>query len=593
MSRAVLLLIVAACGTSPSAVRLQIEAPPQMVLDEISIQMGAERRPSPMVDEITLLVPDDWSGEFLRLEVTGLRGGSVLASGATEVAPVEGVTVHARVRLVDASCPQTCTLDAVRCDGDGVITCTTSPMGCPVWSPPVACSSDRPFCSNGTCAATCVDECVTGETTCDGKSMQRGCGQADSDTCRDWIASTSCNTDQVCSEDRCTAAAVLTVRALGAGLVTSVPEGITCGTDCTEAYATGTVVTLTAAPDADATFTGWSGGGCSGTGACTVTMSASQEVTATFAGGMATCPATCDVETVDPTARPQGLVQDATYLYWSNETSSSSGVHGVFRADKSGSAGMRYAAPDSVDRARDVAGVSVDASHVYWASGYTNDVMRRPTAGGPSEVVLHVQAVDTGNDSHYLEGVWVDATHVYWLDREWGSGTTIMRRLKAGGPETGFAYGNAMNNVFMNATDVYYSHHHYDNAQYYMYQRVGKTGGTEEVMTSPGNARPDIYVDDTHRYWTLGGVKRVRLAGGLEETVDPVAPYAIVTDATNIYFSPWNVAELRIRGRLGGPTRAIPLVDAAKWIVVDDDWIYWSYASSAGLSRARKCACTP
>src|SRR5207247_10851050 len=43
------------------------------------------------------------------------------------------------------------------------------------------------------------------------------------------------------------------------------------------------VVALTATPSASSVFTGWSGGGCTGTGPCTVTMSAAATVTATFA----------------------------------------------------------------------------------------------------------------------------------------------------------------------------------------------------------------------------------------------------------------------------------------------------------------------
>ncbi|CAN5867248.1 hypothetical protein BH18ACT6_BH18ACT6_10000 [soil metagenome] len=48
------------------------------------------------------------------------------------------------------------------------------------------------------------------------------------------------------------------------GTVTSSPTGINCGTDCTEAYSNGTVVTLTATPAAGSTFAGWSGA-CTGT----------------------------------------------------------------------------------------------------------------------------------------------------------------------------------------------------------------------------------------------------------------------------------------------------------------------------------------
>jgi hypothetical protein len=67
----------------------------------------------------------------------------------------------------------------------------------------------------------------------------------------------------------------------GTGTVTSAPAGISCGTDCGEAYASGTVVTLTATPAAGSAFTGWSGA-CTGTGTCTVTMTAAASVTATF-----------------------------------------------------------------------------------------------------------------------------------------------------------------------------------------------------------------------------------------------------------------------------------------------------------------------
>jgi len=67
----------------------------------------------------------------------------------------------------------------------------------------------------------------------------------------------------------------------GSGTVTSSPAGISCGSDCSESYASGTSVTLTAAAAGGSTFAGWSGA-CSGTGTCVLSMTAARSVTATF-----------------------------------------------------------------------------------------------------------------------------------------------------------------------------------------------------------------------------------------------------------------------------------------------------------------------
>jgi len=73
----------------------------------------------------------------------------------------------------------------------------------------------------------------------------------------------------------------LTVRRSGSGTVVSDEAGITCGSDCSEPYLSGTPVTLSATPASGYYFSGWSGA-CTGTGACTVTMTAAKSVTATF-----------------------------------------------------------------------------------------------------------------------------------------------------------------------------------------------------------------------------------------------------------------------------------------------------------------------
>jgi alpha-tubulin suppressor-like RCC1 family protein len=79
---------------------------------------------------------------------------------------------------------------------------------------------------------------------------------------------------------------VLTVTrdGVGSGEVHSDPGGIVCGTTCAAAYDENTVVTLSAVSGYLSVFAGWSGGGCSGLGTCTITMREATTVNATFHG---------------------------------------------------------------------------------------------------------------------------------------------------------------------------------------------------------------------------------------------------------------------------------------------------------------------
>jgi hypothetical protein len=126
----------------------------------------------------------------------------------------------------------------------------------------------------------------------------------------------------------------------GAGAVTSAPAGIACGAACSAAFDAGATVTLTAAPDADSVFGGWSGP-CTGTGPCTVTMDAARSVTATFlpllavdvtvggAGGTVTsspaglsCPGTCSARFPEGTPvslQPKGIAGVSAFSAWSGD----------------------------------------------------------------------------------------------------------------------------------------------------------------------------------------------------------------------------------------------------------------------------------
>ena len=69
----------------------------------------------------------------------------------------------------------------------------------------------------------------------------------------------------------------------GGGSVTSAPGSINCPTGtCADSYTSGTLVTLTAAPDTTSTFAGWTGCSSTGTYTCQTTVNSATSVTASF-----------------------------------------------------------------------------------------------------------------------------------------------------------------------------------------------------------------------------------------------------------------------------------------------------------------------
>jgi hypothetical protein len=75
---------------------------------------------------------------------------------------------------------------------------------------------------------------------------------------------------------------VLVILNPGPGQGTVSGPGINCGDTCLAVYYPDTVVSLSATADSGSTFDGWSGGGCTSTGLCTITMNANTDITANF-----------------------------------------------------------------------------------------------------------------------------------------------------------------------------------------------------------------------------------------------------------------------------------------------------------------------
>jgi len=192
----------------------------------------------------------------------GWSGGGCLGTGSCAVTIAGATTVSANFAQIVH------TLNVVRA-GTGSGTVTSSPAG-------ITCGAD---CNQDYAQGTMVTLTATPNA---GSSFTgwSGGGCAGTGTCTLTMAAATTVTASFAPVQY-----TLTVMAAGAGTgtVTSSPTGISCGADCTESYNAGTGVTLTAASATGSTFTGWSGGGCAGTGICAVTMNAATTVTATFA----------------------------------------------------------------------------------------------------------------------------------------------------------------------------------------------------------------------------------------------------------------------------------------------------------------------
>ena len=130
------------------------------------------------------------------------------------------------------------------------------------------------------CAATTL---VSGQAACTLSSLAQGTRSITAEYPGDatYAASISSAVSQVVN-GASSFTLTITKTGAGTGTVTSSPAGINCGATCAGSFTSGSAVTLTAVPGGSSTFTGWTGGGCTGTGGCTVTMNAATTVTATF-----------------------------------------------------------------------------------------------------------------------------------------------------------------------------------------------------------------------------------------------------------------------------------------------------------------------
>lgn len=154
---------------------------------------------------VEIPVSAGWQEGAHTLSVRGLRADDAIAEGSVVVRPRPGTRVFAEVMLVRGACGEECVEGDARCrtDGvDGVLRCERGGDGCAGWREAETCSGETPYCSGGTCAPGCEDECDEGEAGCDGAGTWT-CGQHDADECLDRSAVTRCAEGETCSEGVC------------------------------------------------------------------------------------------------------------------------------------------------------------------------------------------------------------------------------------------------------------------------------------------------------------------------------------------------------------------------------------------------------
>lgn len=152
---------------------------------------------------VSVLLPSAWAGQEVALAVGGLFEGAVQRTLQRKVTLLADRLTPVELAFAQ-SCQDQCAEGKADCAEDGVRRCVVGSEGCRVWSAVEPCPTGKPYCSDGVCAATCVDECVRGTRRCIDGSRYQTCGNYDTDGCTDWSEPTSCGADEVCQgEGQC------------------------------------------------------------------------------------------------------------------------------------------------------------------------------------------------------------------------------------------------------------------------------------------------------------------------------------------------------------------------------------------------------
>ncbi len=200
-------------------------------------------------------------GEYIRFPDTSIFGTGGLADWGTYVAQLG----------FSAEPPATFTLTVTTTGGGtGTVTSGDGKINCGS-----TCSAAYPTGSVVTLSASAASESVFNGWSVNGDTTVCGVNLSCTIT-------VTADTSVTATFDPATFTLTAVRAGTGTGTVTSADGKINCGSTCSAAYTDNSSVTLYATAAPNSVFKSWSGGGCSGTGPCTLTIHGDTNVTATF-----------------------------------------------------------------------------------------------------------------------------------------------------------------------------------------------------------------------------------------------------------------------------------------------------------------------
>jgi hypothetical protein len=213
-----------------------------------------------------------------------------------------------------------------------------------------------------------------------------------------------------------TATYTLSAAISGNGRVTSSPAGMSCTSNCSASFASGSVVTLSAAPASGATFAGWSGA-CSGTGMCSISIGGNQSVTASFTGQSATPAPTGSLAVsggIDASAYSFTAGTSVSFTTFVNGNAGTPGGTIAF-TDNGGTLAGCAAVPMSGGKATCTTSSLGAGSHAIRGS-YSGDSTYGAGVMGP--ITATVSAAATGSattaSAYNVQGLWWQPSEAGW-----------------------------------------------------------------------------------------------------------------------------------------------------------------------------------